>query len=227
MILSVKRNQYICRLNIPIKIWLYRITHIENLNFILRNGIYTSQSPKFDTNYIKIGDSSLIDYRRNLDARNPPGGKLSEYVPFYLGPRSPMLYQIALGYEDITKYQQEDIVYLISSFDKVKSHNLTYFFTDGNARSETTTTYVLESDFAKLDWDTIYNTYWKRDETDLLRKQKKQAELLIKDHLPVSCIDYIGVFNNAAKQNVLSLLKESNLNIPIKVSPTKLYYDNL
>ncbi len=138
-----------------------------------------------------------------------------------------MLYQIALGYEDIIKYSQEDIVYLISSFDKVKLHNLVYFFTDGNARSETTTAYVSEADFTMLDWETIYGTYWKSDETDLLRKQKKQAELLIKHHLPVSCIDYIGVFNNTAKQNVLNLLKESNLNIPIKVSPTKLYYDNL
>ena len=193
----------------------------------MRNGIYISESPSFDPDYIKIGDAALINYRKNLDARNPPGGKLSEYVPFYLGPRSPMLYQIALGYEDITKYPQEEIVYIISTLDQIKSHNLVYFFTDGNARSETTTSYISDSDFAKLDWDTIYNTYWKSDETDLLRKQKKQSELLIKDHLPVSCIDYIGVFNDTAKQNVLLLLKEANLNIPIKVSPAKLYYDNL
>lgn len=193
----------------------------------MRNGIYTSESPNFDPDYTKIGDTSLINYRKNLDAHNPPGGKLSEYVPFYLGPRSPMLYQIALGYEDITKYPQEDIVYIISSFGKVKAHNLVYFFTDGNARSETTTAYVSEADFAMLDWETIYSIYWKSDETDLLRKQKKQSELLIKDHLPVSCIDYIGVFNNAAKQKVLLLLEAVNLSIPIKVSPAKLYYDNL
>lgn len=193
----------------------------------MKNGIYTSDSPNFDPNDVKIGDSSLINYRKSLDALNPPGGKLSEYIPFYLGPRSPMLYQIALGYEDITQHPQEDIVYLISSFDQIKSHNLLYFFTDGNARSETTTAYVLESDFAKLDWDTIYSIYWKSDETDLLRKQKKQSELLIKDHLPISCIEYIGVFNNTAKQNVLHLLEKLDLNIPIKVSPTSLYYDNL
>ena len=138
-----------------------------------------------------------------------------------------MLYQIAKGYEDIIKYPQEDIIYLISSFDRVKSNNLIYFFTDGNARSETTTSYVSESDFALLDWEAIYSTYWKSDESDLLRKQKKQAEFLIKDRVPVNSMDYIGVFNNAAKQNVLHLLEELNLTIPIKVSPVKLYYDNL
>lgn len=214
-------------MNIQLKIWLYRITHVKNLNFILRNGIYTSGSPNFDTDYIKIGDPSLINYRKSLDTRNPPGGKLSEYIPFYLGRRSPMLYQIAKGFEDIIKYPQEDIVYLISSFNQVKSHNLTYFFTDGNARSETTTAYISESDFALLDWDAINSTYWKSDETDLLRKQKKQAEFLIKDCVPVNCIEYIGVFNNAAKQNVLHLLEGLNLTIPIKVSPDKLYYDHL
>jgi len=212
---------------VPQKIWLYRITHIENLNYILRNGIFTRESPNFDPNYINIGDASLINYRKSLDACDPPGGKLSEYVPFYLGPRSPMLYQIAKGYEDIIKYPQEKIVYLISSFNQVKMHNLPYFFTDGNARSETTNNYTAEDDFEKLDWTTIYSTYWKSDETDLLRKQKKQSEFLVKEHLPVTGLDFIGVFNNVAEQNVLHLLKELNLKIPIKISPDKLYYDNL
>jgi hypothetical protein len=193
----------------------------------LKNGIYTKASPNFDSNYLKIGETSLINYRKSLDARNPPGGKLSDYIPFYLGPRSPMLYQIATGFEDIIKYSQEEIIYLISSFEQVKLHNLTYFFTDGNARSETTSAYISEDDFALLDWDCIYSTYWKSDETDLLRKQKKQSEFLIKNHVPISCIDYIGVYNDVAKQNVLSLLEATNLNIPIRVSPNRLYYDNL
>lgn len=214
-------------MGVPPKIWLYRITHFKNLEYILKNGIYTKDSGAFDPNYVTIGDSSLIDYRRNLEARNPPGGRLSEYIPFYLGPRSPMLYQIAKGYEDIVKYSQEDIVHVITSFNKVKEAGLSYFYTDGNARSETTTFYIDERDFELLDWETIYGTYWKSDETDLLRKQKKQSEMLIKEHLPVNCIEYIGVFNNVAEQNVLHLLKTVNLNIPIKISPAKLYYDNL
>jgi hypothetical protein len=214
-------------MSLPEKVWIYRITHVSNLSYILQNGIYISSSPNFDPHYINIGDPSLINYRKNLDACNPPGGKLSEYVPFYLGPRSPMLFQIAMGYEDIPRQSQEDIIYLISSFDQVETHGLSFFFTDGHARSGTSTYYNSRNDFDKLDWDTIYNTYWKSDETDLRRKEKKQAEFLIKTYVPITAIEHIGVFNESAKQNVLNLLAQTNLNINIRLSPQKLYYDIL
>jgi len=212
---------------VPPKIWIYRITHVDNLPYILKNGIYTRESVKFDPNYKSIGDRTLIDYRKNLEACNPPGGKLSEYIPFYFGPRSPMLFQIATGYEDVEKHLQQEIVYLISSVDQIKANNLQYFFTDGHARSETSTYFNSEDDFDKLDWDTIYSTYWKSDETDLRRKEKKQSELLIKTHVPVSCIEHIGVYNELANRKVLDLLAETKLNINIRTSPQKLYYDNL
>lgn len=214
-------------MTVPKRIWLYRITHIENLYHILNFGVFTSKSPNANPNYIKIGDQSLIQFRRDLDARNPPGGTLSDYIPFYLGPRSPMLYQIATGYEDIEKHDQENIIYIISSYDQIVSHNLEYFFTDSNARTKTCNYYIEEKDFNNLDWDAIDSTHWISDESDLLRKQKKQSEFLIKHHLPVSCIDYIGVYNESAKQKVLNLLEQKGLDIPIKTSPHKLYYDHL
>ena len=104
----------------PKKIWLYRIIHIDNLAHILHNGIHTGGSLDFDPNYKNIGDPSLINHRKNIIAQDPPGGSLSDYIPFYFGPRSPMLYQIAKGYEDIPKHPQENIVYLITSFEEVK-----------------------------------------------------------------------------------------------------------
>lgn len=214
-------------MKVPNKIWLYRITHISNLPFILQNGLYTRESTQFDPNYKSIGDTSLISYRKTLHAIDPPGGQLSEYIPFYLGPRSPMLYQIAKGYENIEKHPQENIVYLISSFDKVIENRLQYFFTDGHARSNTTTYYNTPGDFQYLDWDAIQSLYWKSDEADLRRKEKKQAEMLIKTHLPVNCIEYIGVFNQQAEEKVLDLLTETNLTIEVKISPSKLYYDNI
>jgi len=211
----------------PKKIWLYRITHIDNLPYILKIGLHTRQSDLFDPNYINIGDTTLIDYRESLNVCNPPGGKLAEYIPFYLGPRSPMLYQIATGFEDIVKYNQAELIYLISSYDQVINHKLEYFFTDVNARVSTANYYTSKIDFDKLDWSTIYSTYWRSDETDLQRKQKKQAEFLIKEYLPISCIEYIGVYNEEAKQRILFLLEQEKIELKIRVSPEKLYYDNL
>lgn len=211
----------------PAEIWLYRITHIKNLNHDLLHGLCIAKSPNANPNYLQIGDSSLIIYRKEIPAPDPPGGTLSDYIPFYLGPRSPMLYQIASGWEDIQKYPQEDIIYYISSLDRIKASGLAYFFTDGHARSKTSITYTNDADLDKLDWPVINSSNWKSDETDLRRKEKKQAEFLVKERVPVECIQYIGVYNKIAEQKVLSLLDTQQVVIPVRISPKKLYYDHL
>jgi hypothetical protein len=214
-------------MNRPATIWLYRITHIDNLEHIFRHGLVTAVSPLANPDFVRIGDNTLINYRKDLDAHMPPGGKLSEYIPFYLGPRSPMLYQIATGFEGIKKFPQEEIVYLISSVPVIKQHGLSYFFSDGHVRSKTSSTYADDEDFDKLDWDVIYATHWQPDETDLKRKQKKQAEFLVRHAVPLSCIQYIGVFNQKAENTVVNLLKKHHLQVPVRVSAKKLYYDHL
>ena len=211
----------------PTTIWLYRITHITNLEHILLHGLVTAHSPDTNPTFIQIGDNTLIDYRKDLDAPVPPGGKLSEYIPFYLGPRSPMLYQIATGYEGVKRFAQEEIIYLISSLPKIKEEGLVYFFSDGHVRSKTSIKYTRDEDFDLLDWTAIYATDWRPDETDLRRKQKKQAEFLVKHHVPFRCIEYIGVFNEAARQKVVNSLAKHNVTLPVRVSPQKLYYDHL
>lgn len=57
-----------------------------------------------------------------------------------------MLFQIATGYEDIKKFPQEDIIYIVSSLDRSKEHNLPFFFTDGHARSAKAAKYTDEKD---------------------------------------------------------------------------------
>jgi len=127
--------------SVPEKIWLFRITHIDNIPDILRYGMVSRHSSHANKAFVRIGDSSLIEVRDDVDAPVPPGGKVSEYIPFYFGPRSPMLFRIATGFDGVKKYPQEEIVYIISSLDKIRSRNLPYFFTDGHLKSFTSTAY--------------------------------------------------------------------------------------
>ncbi len=214
-------------MKVPEPIWLYRITHIYNMVHDLLHGLFIAKSPGANPDYLQIGDSSLIDYRKEITAPDPPGGTLSDYIPFYLGPRSPMLFQVATGWEDIQQYPQEDIIYYISSVPVIKEHKLEYFYTDGHARSSTSIAYTTDADFEKLDWNAIYAANWRSDETDLRRKEKKQSEFLVKHHVPVSCIQYISVYNKTAEQKVLALLEKQQIKIPVRISPQKLYYDHL
>ena len=77
----------------PIPTRIYRITHLDNLLATLQHGIFCRNQPMpATTAYRNIGDASLTDRRNRIAVPLPPGGFLNDYVPFYLGPRSPMLY---------------------------------------------------------------------------------------------------------------------------------------
>jgi hypothetical protein len=214
-------------MNRPIPTWLYRLTHLQNLSHILRYGLVTAQHPDANPDFIRIGDSSLIEYRTELPAPDPPGGVLADYIPFYLGPRQPMLYQIASGWEDIRQFDQEDIIYVISSVESIENQNLSYFFTDAHARSETSNKFTDSAQLDHFDWSSIYAKHWRNDVDDLRRKEKKQAEFLVKWYVPVSCIHFIGVYNKLAETRVSSILAAANISIAIRISPEKLYYDHL
>ena len=62
-----------------------------------------------------------------------PGGCVADYVPFYFAARSPMLYIISKG--DVPTYSggQDEIVYLVTSTEKVAQEGLRFVFTDRNA----------------------------------------------------------------------------------------------
>lgn len=210
----------------PLEIWLYRMTHIDNLAHILQHGLVVAASPNADPNFRAIGDHSLIVVRKDLDAPNPPGGKFSEYIPFYLGHRSPMLYQIAKGYEDVEKIPQSDIVYIVVNHNCIVQNGLDWFYADGHARHGMTRFYTDEQGFNDLDWDVIYARQWSNIEDDPDRQRKKQAEYMVKGNVPVNCFAYFLTFDEQSKQKVESLQSIAQTAIPVKISKLA-YYDHL
>ncbi len=210
----------------PSQIWLYRMTHIDNLPHILRHGLVDASSPNADPDFRAIGDRSLIGVRKDLDAPNPPGGKFSQYIPFYLGHRSPMLYQIATGYEGVEKIPQSDIVYIVIPHDCIIKNGLEWFYTDGHARHGMTQFYTDELGFDALDWDSIYANQWNNTEEDPDRQRKKQAEYMIKDSVPVDCFAYFLTFDEQCKQKVESLQASAQTAVPVKISK-QAYYDHI
>ncbi|MFH1159472.1 MAG: DUF4433 domain-containing protein [bacterium] len=119
------------------------MTHINNLDHIPRNGIVTANAHNSNPDFIQIGDNTLIDFRVDLEVPIFPFGKFSEYIPFYFGPRSPMLYQVATGYDGVKKFSQEEIIYLVSRLDIIINEGLSFVFTDGHARAEITSFFTL------------------------------------------------------------------------------------
>ena len=79
------------------EIRLYHITHVDNLAGIIDEGGVWSDNDvaKRAPGRVRIGYSRLKEIRSRTPVGSvSPGAFVSDYVPFYFAPRSPMLYVI-------------------------------------------------------------------------------------------------------------------------------------
>lgn len=198
---------------------IFRITHIANLPFILRNGLHSPESSVQDPNFRPIGFPSLIEYRKDRIVPIEPGGSLSSYVPFYFWYRSPMLFVIHKGNDpEVIQAPQEDIIYLVTSFEKLNALGCQLVFTDRHAKLDYTKFYQHVEDLVNLNWELIKTEQWGR-QYGAERKEMKQAECLVHEFVPIEAILGIAVLNEKAQKQVYQYLSESGLDIPVKIKP--------
>lgn len=208
----------------PDRIYLYRIIHIDNLDFILKSGKLTCpNSPDCDPNYIGIGDATLISSRSSRQISIEPNGNFTDYVAFYFGVRSPMLHLIQYGYKGVIKRNPDTIIYLVTTFENVKKSESQYVFSDGHGYNFLSQFFNTEDGLEEVDWDTVNLKRWNDTEDDPDRKRRKQAEFLVYRELPLSTIVGIGVYNEAVKTNILTKFTSYNFTCNIFVKPNWYY----
>jgi len=117
----------------PERARIFRITHIENVPWILENGLRCCNSTCRDPNFREIGNRELIAKRKGHPVPIPPGGTLGDYVPFYFTPFSPMLFNIKTGWHGVQQRPMSDIAILVTSLHKVAQEGLEFVFTDRHA----------------------------------------------------------------------------------------------
>jgi hypothetical protein len=214
-----------CTMTIPETIHIFRMVHWQNVEYILHNGICCQNHIKADPNYINIGHSKLIGDRHDHPVQIPNGGALGDYIPFYFAGHSPMLLMIKNGTGPVEKKPQEDIVFLISTFDKIQQAGLEFVFTDMNAKLKVAHYYNEKKDFSKLNWEIIQSKYWSNLENNLSSKDYKQAEFLIRDFMPINCLTHIAVLNEVRKQYFDEMIAKLALNIVVGIDNRRnLYY---
>jgi ssDNA thymidine ADP-ribosyltransferase, DarT len=202
---------------------IYRLTHYSNLEFTLRNGMCCKNSPNTDPNYINIGHKNLIDKRGRRPVSLSPFGVLNDYIPFYFAPRSPMLYSIHKGNIDGFAGNQSDIIYLVSSIEKIQEANIPFVFTDGHAYELISDFYNDLSNLEKIDWQIMGATYWNNTPEDNDRMRKRMAEFLVYQFVPSSCILAIVVPDDTIKKTVNSTQAKSGTIIQTLVKPNWYY----
>ena len=211
-------------MSIPERKYIYRIIHVDNLSYILSNGKLTSPvHNEANPNYVGIGDNSLKNSRRSKKIEIEPYGTFSDYVAFYFGYRSPMLYNIKNGYLGVTKRPQEEIIYIVSSIDRVVELGLSFVFYDGHGYHNFSQAFNDIKFLDRIDWQIINAGKWYDTEEDPDRKRRKQAEFLIKNELATEAILGIATYNNEALEDVNSILKNHSIDIKTVAMP-KWYY---
>lgn len=201
------------------------MTHLENLRIILRDGMYAPNVRRYP-DYINIGDESLIEQRGVFSVPIAPGGVLGDYVPFYFGGYSPMLLNIKTGHRGIKQRDQREIVYLCTHIDRVAQACPEYCFTDGHAKDRLTVYYNQLSDLDKVDWKAVELKYWVSTEDEPDNMRRKQAEFLVKTHVPLSCLSGIIVLDETAAEAVNTIKKEAGCDLPVYIDTKRKYYYN-
>lgn len=195
----------------PDPIWLYHITHVEHLASIARDGLHCDANAHVDGRLaVEIGNVSIKTGRRSRQVPVPPSGYVSDYVPFYFTPRTPMLFAIHKGNVSTYVGGQEGIVVLCTTLDEVERHRIQWVASDRNAamrRASFTSERAVLHSF--IDWDVIAAPYWDDfPEGGALR----QAELLVHHRLPWEAVKFIGT-------RTAEDLKRANVALDTVVTP--------
>lgn len=185
------------------KTYLFRMTHIENIPHILKHGITHPSSHNANPEFVPIGDRTLIATRNDFLLNN--GRRLGDYIPFYFGVRTPMLYVVQNGFNTVTPTPAENIVYCISSVQKIVELQLDFVFTNGHAVDSFTTQYT-PADIINIDniidQKAVMAKYW-RDENDLDLKRRKEAEFLVLGDIPIEGLLGFLVYNQNALNRMI------------------------
>ncbi len=183
---------------------IFRITHIGNLSVLLkRGGLHAANfTPVDGLEYRTIHHTNIQITRHATQVPCGPKGTAHDYVPFYFGAHSPMLYVLKQGGVEGYSEGQRPLIYLATTAQAVEQAGIPFVFTDGHAAMAFTGWFSELTDLDRVDWDATRARYWKDTPDDMDRKRKKQAEFLVHEFLPWDVVVEVGVFDKEMKSRV-------------------------
>ena len=194
---------------------IYHITHINNLEGILKDGVLWSDAKRLELGLdCEIVGMSAIKRRRieELQVKCYPGTMVGEYVPFYFCPRSIMLYIFYRGNHPDTTYRggQGPILHLQSDLEATirwaEQNKVRWAFSDRNAGERITNFYNDVSKLNRVNWPAVAAIDWK----GIIIQEGKQAEFLVYDSFPLGLIEKIGVYDDHVREEVIQKVGKSH-----------------
>jgi hypothetical protein len=192
--------------------YIFRITHIDNVPWILRYGIHCRNSPTRDPKFREIGNPALIQKRSSRKVPVGPEGTLSDYVPFYFTPHSPMLYKIKTGY-GVPAVPMSEIVIFKSSLPKLVETGTPFVYTDRHAYLQAAVYLTDLQDLDRIDWGLIASRNFQRDPNQPEKVERYQAEALVYRHVPVSALLGMACYGLQPQTRLLGMQVDAGVSL--------------
>jgi hypothetical protein len=206
---------------------VFRIVHVDCLPTILRREALhaANHTPDDGLPYRTIHNVDIQGQRHISNLPCGPRGTLHDYVPFYFGYLSPMLFQLKTGRVAGYNEGQEPLIYLKTTVQAVAQAGIPFVFSDGHGIAAFTSWHHDPARLEEVDWTMVYQRYWSDTLNDMDRQRRKQAEFLIHQSCPWAVIEEIGVLNAAMKTRVEAHLNEADagLHKVVNVHPNWYY----
>jgi len=205
---------------------ILRFIHVDNLHIYLqRGGLHAPNfTPDDGLRYRTIHDVDIQAKRHHQPIPCGPKGVIHDYVSFYFGPWSPMMFRLKTGRVAGYAEGQEPLVYLASSCQLVEQAGVPYVFSDGHGIAAFTDWYSKLDDLNKVDWDMVGQRYWADNTKDMDRQRRKQAEFLIHRFCPWSLINKIVVIDGSRKAQVEEIFEVFPENVRRIVTVKRAWY---
>ena len=169
-----------------------------------------------------------VDIQNERHVRRVPcgaRGTLHNYVPFYFGYLSPMLFQLKTNRVPGYIEGQQPLVYLVSTVQAVAGAGHAFVFSNGHGIAAYTEWFDDVAHLGEVDWDMVYQRYWSDNMNDMDRQRRKQAEFLVHRFCPWTLVQEIGVMSDAAKIRVEAILSrfDASLDRPVNIQSAWYY----
>ena len=216
---------------VPTEPKIYHIAHVDRLASIVKDGglwCDAKMAGRTGTG-TTIGMSSIKQRRLSNKLNRHPGLRVGDCVPFYLCPRSTMLYVIYMRNHSELEYSggQGPIVHLETDLRNsvawANSNNRRWAFTSSNAGASYFEDYADLRQLDKVDWTAVQANRWSGPGVDGSVKEGKQAEFLIESSFPWKLVLRIGVHSRQTRDMVLSAMQASHHQPPVEIKPDWYY----
>jgi hypothetical protein len=200
----------------PDPIRVYHFTHLRNLEGIIEGGLRSDAACRQEgLTQVEIGSSGIRERRLQLPVGDVgPGGCVGDYVPWYFGPRSPMMFTLSRNnYEYRDGF--DEVVYLVSSVPTIVALEGEWIASDRNA-ALSLAEFTEDEDSLRdhISWDVIAARYWTdfADGADL-----RAAEFLVYESVPWEAVEAIVTKTEETRAQVEAMVAGLDHSPPVTV----------